>query len=102
MAPQTPNVRNRPGDPGRFSISRGFPETFGDAGGLVGGTDGVEVARDQQADLGEGLEYRALAIDDRKRDAWQPLPLRLQPLGDGLQLRVEVLAPLLRTLDDRR
>src|SRR5215468_10531799 len=82
--------------------SSSFPETLSDSRALVSVADAVEVFGEQEADLGEGLEDRALAVEQREAHARQLLPLALEQRIHAGEIRVELLALLDGPLDDRR
>src|SRR5215831_2446750 len=82
--------------------SSSFPETLSDSRALVSVADAVEVLRKQEADLREGLEDRALAVEQREAHARQLLPLALEQRVHVREARVELLALLDGALDDRR
>src|SRR5262245_48871197 len=95
-----PRVRTSPGAPGGPNDLRGFPESFGDARALVGLANPIQILGGEQADLGEGLEDRSLAIDEREAHARELLPLRVQEAAHRGEPRVELPALLRGPLDD--
>src|SRR4029434_2061048 len=79
-----------------------FPEALLGSSGFVGVANTIEVLGEEQADLGERLEHRSLAVEEWEAHARQLLPAALEQGVHGGEVRVEVLSLFHRPLDDGR